>query len=334
MDEAIGNYWYPWMTEPPEATFPAAWRYLDTTTPGQGTSYGQRRWSSEQRYFHVIGNHDYQTYSAGEWWVSSPSVNAFWDHWYLYQPMPGTGNFRTSTIPDPDWRDVEEGTTPAWLGGSSMFNGYKEGEGKGYLWEIMWGHTSTMLHLFGMTTGDLYQNAYGYRGTNGAHADYQTLRTTPQWYWLYDELQASTQTWKIVLGHDAPYCSGNKAQSGTYAGSGRPMRDFPLATWGADLYMAGHDHSFEHAQTDSMDFITVGNSGGQDSPTGPAADNNAYPLDYLTVWRNKGDANELDPGCVLVTVTSSYLLVEYYTVQSEHMEDLEYSLDHSFSITK
>lgn len=55
--------------------------------------------------------------------------------------------------------------------------------------------------------------------------------------WLERGLQASTQSWNIVVMHHPPYSSGDR-------GSHTALQ-WPYQKWGADVVLTGHDHMYE-----------------------------------------------------------------------------------------
>lgn len=57
--------------------------------------------------------------------------------------------------------------------------------------------------------------------------------------WLQAELAAATEEWKIVCLHRSPYSSDQ-----TYT-PGVSMMRWPYKTWGADLVLSGHCHTYE-----------------------------------------------------------------------------------------
>jgi hypothetical protein len=61
--------------------------------------------------------------------------------------------------------------------------------------------------------------------------------------WLRDRMRASGAPWQIVHLHHAPYSSSSNHGS-------QPTLQWPYSDWGADLVLAGHDHTYE--------WLTVG----------------------------------------------------------------------------
>jgi hypothetical protein len=72
--------------------------------------------------------------------------------------------------------------------------------------------------------------------------------------WLSGALGASTAAWNIVVLHHAPFSSGHH-------GSSTWMR-WPYRAWGADLVLAGHDHTYERLYRSGIPYIVNGLGGG------------------------------------------------------------------------
>jgi len=72
--------------------------------------------------------------------------------------------------------------------------------------------------------------------------------------WLQSALTASDAVWKVVVGHHPPYSS-----SSTH-GSSTAMR-WPYASWGADLVLNGHDHTYERVQVGGLPYVVNGLGG-------------------------------------------------------------------------
>jgi hypothetical protein len=71
--------------------------------------------------------------------------------------------------------------------------------------------------------------------------------------WLRGALAASKARWKIVYMHHAPYSSGPH-------GSAMAMR-WPYKAWGADLVLAGHDHTYERFEIAGLTYVVNGMGG-------------------------------------------------------------------------
>jgi tartrate-resistant acid phosphatase type 5 len=71
--------------------------------------------------------------------------------------------------------------------------------------------------------------------------------------WLEATLAASKARWQIVYFHHAPYSSGPH-------GATTSMR-WPFKAWGADLVLAGHDHTYERITVGGLPYIVNGLGG-------------------------------------------------------------------------
>jgi len=72
--------------------------------------------------------------------------------------------------------------------------------------------------------------------------------------WLRDALARATEPWKIVYMHHPPYSSGNEHGN-------TPSMQWPFHLWGADVVMAGHEHTYERIERDSMLYFVNGLGG-------------------------------------------------------------------------
>lgn len=74
--------------------------------------------------------------------------------------------------------------------------------------------------------------------------------------WVKRSLLASQARWKVVVLHHPPYSSGDKHGSTSEF-------QWPFASWGADLVLAGHDHLYERIVAEGTTYVVNG-SGGKD----------------------------------------------------------------------
>ncbi|MCS7038868.1 MAG: metallophosphoesterase [Caldilineales bacterium] len=72
--------------------------------------------------------------------------------------------------------------------------------------------------------------------------------------WLRTGLAASTTPWQVVILHHPPYSSGPHGST--------PDLQWPFAAWGADVVIAGHDHTYERIVRDGIVYIVNGLGGG------------------------------------------------------------------------
>ena len=122
--------------------------------------------------------------------------------------------------------------------------------------------------------------------------------------WLRDAMTGSTACWQIVYFHHAPYSSA-------WHGSYKPMQ-WPFKEWGADIVMAGHDHTYERLEVDGLAYFVNGLGGG-------AIYNFEDPLDGSQVRYNA------HRGAMRVTVTRNALRVEFVNVDGEVVDSYEFA---------
>lgn len=77
---------------------------------------------------------------------------------------------------------------------------------------------------------------------------------SPQGAWLQQQLADSSACWNLVVMHHPPFSSGLHGSS--------DWMQWPYAAWGADLVLAGHDHSYERLAHDGIPYIVNGVGGG------------------------------------------------------------------------
>lgn len=83
---------------------------------------------------------------------------------------------------------------------------------------------------------------------DGIRADSRQAR------WLRTGLAASVTPWQVVVLHHPPYSSGPHGST--------PALQWPFAAWGADVVIAGHDHTYERIARDGIVYIVNGLGGG------------------------------------------------------------------------
>ena len=76
-----------------------------------------------------------------------------------------------------------------------------------------------------------------------------------QMLWLRAELALSKARWKVILIHEPPFSS-----SSTYW-PGYSLLRMPYRSWGANLIMSGHGHSYERFFIDGTTYIVAGTGG-------------------------------------------------------------------------
>ncbi len=79
-------------------------------------------------------------------------------------------------------------------------------------------------------------------------------RSSAQAAWLQAQLAASTSPWNVVYLHHAPYSSGRHGAT--------DWAQWPYKEWGADVVLAGHDHTYERLLVDDLLYFVNGVGGG------------------------------------------------------------------------
>lgn len=72
--------------------------------------------------------------------------------------------------------------------------------------------------------------------------------------WLSDRLQQSSASWKIVAGHHPVYSAGSHGITREILEEVDPM----MRSNGANIYLAGHDHSQQHIKHQNMHYVVSG----------------------------------------------------------------------------
>jgi hypothetical protein len=79
-------------------------------------------------------------------------------------------------------------------------------------------------------------------------------RSSDQATWLQAQLASSTSPWNVVYLHHAPYSSGRHGPT--------DWAQWPYKEWGADVVLAGHDHTYERLLIDDLVYFVNGLGGG------------------------------------------------------------------------
>ena len=83
-------------------------------------------------------------------------------------------------------------------------------------------------------------------------------RSSEQAAWLQAQLASSTSPWNVVYFHHAPYSSGRHGPT--------DWAQWPYKEWGADVVLAGHDHTYERLLVDDLVYFVNGLGGGSIYP--------------------------------------------------------------------
>jgi len=80
-----------------------------------------------------------------------------------------------------------------------------------------------------------------------------TSDKTSQMKWLQAQLAASTAPWQVVYFHHPPYSSATHGSN--------PTVQWPFASWGADVVVSGHDHTYERISANRITYFVNGLGG-------------------------------------------------------------------------
>lgn len=131
--------------------------------------------------------------------------------------------------------------------------------------------------------------------SNGQDPDGNSSNSA-QAQWLHTQLTASTSTWNLVYFHHPPYSSGNQ-------GNSLFMR-WDFETWGADLVINGHDHTYERFDIDGFPYIVNGLGGKGGPPLSPP-----YEPGSQVAWKN-------GYGAQLVEATDEYMKLDFISTDN------------------
>jgi hypothetical protein len=112
--------------------------------------------------------------------------------------------------------------------------------------------------------------------------------------WLKGRLQASKSCYDVVFFHHPPYSSSRH-------GSSNVMR-WPFREWGAEVVLAGHDHTYERLDVDGIPYFVSGLGGAS-----------RYPFPVAPLPETKFRYNE-EPGAMLVNATPKAITYDFFTV--------------------
>lgn len=117
--------------------------------------------------------------------------------------------------------------------------------------------------------------------------------TSRQGRWFRQALADSRACWDITYFHHPPYSSARHGQS--------EWMQWPFAEWGADLVLAGHDHTYERIVRDGLPYIINGLGGA-----------GIYAFREQPAPGSVARFND-DHGALLVTIEGGNLTLEFVT---------------------
>lgn len=131
-----------------------------------------------------------------------------------------------------------------------------------------------------------------------------TTSASTQAAWLKKRLSESRACYRVVYFHEPPYSSAAH-------GSTIEMR-WPFRQWGADVVLAGHDHTYERLEVDQIPYFVVGISGA-------SIYRFAAPLAESRMRFNS------DHGALFVTAGPKEMTYEFLTADGKKVDEISVS---------
>ncbi|MFM8266794.1 MAG: DNRLRE domain-containing protein [Ilumatobacteraceae bacterium] len=143
---------------------------------------------------------------------------------------------------------------------------------------------------YDVRTGPLHQFFIDSQGAINSSTNLTTQRT-----WLEAALAASDAPWKVVVFHHPPYSSSSTHGSNS-------LFQWPFASWGVDLVLNGHDHTYERLDIGGVTYVVngLGGAGRYGFSTTPVA---GSTVRYNANW-----------GAMRMRVDASSLTSEFVTI--------------------
>ena len=111
--------------------------------------------------------------------------------------------------------------------------------------------------------------------------------------WLQTGMAASTSPWQVVVLHHPPFSSAEHGDT--------VALQWPFAAWGADLVIAGHDHTYERLAVDGIPYVVTGLGG-------------VSRYDLVSLDPNSESFFNTDDGALFVDACSAGLHLEFHGV--------------------
>lgn len=149
---------------------------------------------------------------------------------------------------------------------------YSSSSGNERYYDFVWGN----IHFFVLSTYGNGLTEYTFPRHNNYGEPDGVVQNSIQAQWLQQEMQnADPSHWKIVVTHHPPYSSSSQHGS-------EPAVRWPFKDWGADLVLAGHDHTYERLSSNQLTYIVNGLGGESIYPFGsPVSESQfRYNADY------------------------------------------------------
>ncbi len=151
-------------------------------------------------------------------------------------------------------------------------------------YDFTWGP----LHFFALNTNDNEPDGVGASSEQAA--------------WLKAGLSASKATWNIVYMHYPPYSSGTHGST--------DWARWPYTDWGADVVLAGHDHTYERLEENGMTYFVNGLGG-------------ASRYDFVNILDGSLVRYNADFGAMRMEATDKHILFEFISRSGEVVDTYE-----------
>jgi len=125
---------------------------------------------------------------------------------------------------------------------------YSTTSGNERYYDFIWGN----VHFYVLSTygNGLIEYSFPRHGNYGEPDG--VIQTSKQALWLKTQLEnADPSHWKIIVTHHPPFSSSSQHGS-------EPAVQWPYKTWGADLVLTGHDHTYERLSSNQLTYIENG----------------------------------------------------------------------------
>ncbi len=126
--------------------------------------------------------------------------------------------------------------------------------------------------------------------------------SSKQAQWLKATLARSTSAWNIVYMHYPPYSSGTHGST--------DWARWPYAEWGADVVLAGHDHTYERLEEGGLEYFVNGLGG-------------AARYDFANILPGSLVRYNSDYGAMRVEATETQITFEFITRTGEVVDTFE-----------
>jgi hypothetical protein len=128
-----------------------------------------------------------------------------------------------------------------------------------------------------------------------------TAPDSTQGQWLKASLAASAARWKVAVMHHPPFSSGLHGPSG--------WMQWPFAAWGAQLVLAGHDHTYERIARDGITYVVNGLGGAPRYAPGSS------PAEGDMIFFNQNH------GAMLVEADEARLHIQFVATSGDMVDD-------------